>query len=290
MTDASRQDEAIGFIRRQTPLRPAIALILGSGLGDFADELSEPVTIPASSIPHYPASTVEGHIGQLVFGRIAEGTSRSLPILVFRGRVHYYESESLRSILFPIELARLLGARYLLSTNAAGGINRNFSPGDLMLIRDFIDLSFLRYQNRNTSAKTDADLPVHDQLADRFYFSRNVFDSRMQDIIRQCATQNGIKLQEGTYCWLRGPTYETPAEIEMLGRIGSDAVGMSTVPEINEAYRLGMKIAGISLISNLAAGITKEPLSHGEVTETASRVKADFTRLMRDVLFAIEDR
>lgn len=266
----SELHKTLEVIRQQTTLRPEIALVLGSGLGDFADELSDSTTIPTSSLPSYPVSTVQGHAGKLVFGHLKGKGLRSKPLVVFQGRVHFYETEDIERTLLPVHIASELGARVFIVTNAAGGINRLFSAGDLMLIDDIVSL-FLRINplsqaEPKTLASLDPGLSAH---------------------IQKTAENLGIPLRRGTYCWLTGPSYETPSEIEMLRRLGADAVGMSTVPEIIRAHELGMKVAGISLISNMAAGMTGEKLSHAEVNQTAQRVKASFTELIRGAILGL---
>ena len=275
LTEQSDLASTVGFLRKRISTTPLVACILGSGLGDFAEQLSESTEINSANIPNYPISSVTGHAGKLVFGRITDGSRSSPPLLVFKGRVHFYESSSLRTVLTPIKVASALGSKYLLVTNAAGGINRGFRPGQLMLIRDVIDLTFTQ---RSMNSGTIADRPSA---------PHSLFDETLQALLRLTARDLSVPLVEGTYCWLKGPTYETAAEIEMLRRIGADAVGMSTVPEIVEANASGMKVVGISLISNLATGITGEKLSHEEVTETANRVKETFTRLMREFLLRL---
>ncbi|MGH2567546.1 MAG: purine-nucleoside phosphorylase [Bacteroidota bacterium] len=285
MIDRKKLDEAVRHIRNRVKLRPRVALILGSGLGDFADRLSAQVTVPSAEIPHYPQSTVQGHEGKLVFGRVIVGNRKSPSLLVFKGRVHYYETGSLPPVIFPVYVASQLGAKVLFVTNAAGGINRSFKAGQLMLIRDILALTFLKLNFRkggSTHSGQHTEWPVPGTLA-----NSELFDVRLQSLIRKNATSQGIDLQEGTYCWLKGPTYETASEVEMLHRIGADAVGMSTVPEIITAKRLGLRVAGISLISNLATGLTGEKLSHAEVTETANKVKESFTELMQRVLVSL---
>ena len=268
--------EAIRFIRSQTSITPRTALILGSGLGDFADRIHNDCTIPTENIPGYPATTVQGHAGKLVFGTVYKNGSRSKPLLVFKGRIHFYESGSLSQALFPVEIAHRLGCKILVVTNAAGGVNRQFQAGDLMLIRDFINMTNLYPTLFGiTSRSPSARLPSE---------SRNYFDSKLQDIVRTAAKKARVALREGVYCWLKGPSYETAAEIRMFSAIGADAVGMSTVPEIIVAKELGMRVVAISLISNLATGISSGKLSHAEVTETADRVRERFTDLMQEIV------
>jgi len=267
--------EAVSYIRSVTDFKPKTALILGSGLGDFAKNIHIVSSILASAIPHYPGSTVHGHKGKLVFGYLKKDYNQSIPLLIFEGRIHFYESGSLDRTIFPVIVARQIGIKKLITTNAAGGLNSCFSAGDLMLIKDILDLTFL-HSSFKRNKQYMSNLPSHD-----------FFDRTMQHIVIECATRLKIPLQQGTYCWLKGPSYETPAEIQMLKRLGVDAVGMSTVPEIYTAHTLGMKTAGISLISNLAAGISQNKLSHAEVTETANNVKERFSELMENFILSL---
>lgn len=277
--DNAQLDRALSSVLTQITERPVIAVILGSGLGDFAEELFERKAIPTSTISHYPVSTVQGHEGKLVFGRIRSDGRTSLPVLVFKGRVHYYETVDLDAVVFPIHLAAALGVRYLLVTNAAGGVGRSLAAGDLMLINDFVNFTFL-YPQVNTQQRRG------NPFAQQEY--REFLDEELQAIFRLAATELGVVLREGVYCWLKGPTYETKAEVEMFRRLGVDALGMSTVPEILAANELGIRVAGISLISNLAAGMSAEKLSHEEVTETGKRVRLTFSRLLKEVLLRIK--
>lgn len=267
---------ALNFVQNNIKLIPKIGLVLGSGLGDFGTRVKSLSTIHASEIPGYPRSSVQGHSEKLIFGYLQKGTTRSLPLVVFQGRIHYYETESIEQVIFPIILAYKLGVRKLILTNAAGGINNRFSVGDLMIINDVIQLAFLA---------------IPPSTRGSFFPKKkydSIFDKRMQAITLQCAVENGISLNQGTYCWLKGPSYETAAEIRMLKRLGADAVGMSTVPEVIAAKRLGMKTVGISLISNLAAGISTTKLTHSEVTQIAHQVKDTFTALMSNLIFSLK--
>ena len=279
LIDSRVLDKAVAYLSSRITRRPEVALVLGSGLGDFASQLANPIEVPASTIPFYPTSTVEGHQGRLVFGTLKSDGRESLPLLVFKGRVHFYESGDLDSTTYPVRIAHSLGARVLLATNAAGGINPSFSEGDLMLIEDFIDFSFLNPQFQVQSHTT-----THFQTT-----SGRCLDIGLSKIIMDSGNGLGINLQRGSYCYLRGPSYETKAEIEMLRRIGADAVGMSTVPEIITAASLSMRVAAISLISNLAAGLSDERLSHKEVAETASRVKQVFSALLTETILGISN-
>ncbi len=275
LRDEPAVDAAADRIRSLVPAPPAVALILGSGLSAFAAELENSVTISAEQIPQYPQSTVAGHPGKLVFGKLSSGTRSSPPLLVFQGRIHYYESGTLDPVVFPVHLAKRLGASILLVTNAAGGISRTLRPGDFMLLDDFLNLAFLRIPGNR-----DSLLPL------RFPQARP-FDTRLQDTLLRSASALHLKLARGTYAWVKGPSYESAAEIEMLRRLGADAVGMSTVPEIVSANQIGLRVAALSLISNLATGISGEKLTHEEVTETASRVQQSFTALMKEVLLRL---
>jgi purine-nucleoside phosphorylase len=273
--DKKKIQEALKFIRHITDFNPRIALVLGSGLGEFSQNINVTSSIPSSSIPYYPISSVQGHAGKLIFGYLKKDTSRSAPLLIFQGRVHYYEIGSIERVVFPIILAHSLGIKKLILTNASGGINSCFSAGDLMLIQDILNLASIQ-------------IPVKQR--DSGFLHRNhlsYFDKEMKQTVLHCASQLKIPIQNGTYCWFRGPSYETPAEIQMLKRIGVDAVGMSTVPEVVIAHKLRMKIVGISLISNLAAGISPIKLSHADVTETGTKVTARFSELMEQLILSL---
>jgi purine-nucleoside phosphorylase len=263
-------DSASEYLLRQVNIKPSLALILGSGLGDFGSTIEATNIFSAEEIPHYPRSSVVGHAGKLIFGHLKSDKQKFFPLLVFQGRVHFYECNSLERVTFPVLLAKKLGIAKLVVTNAAGGINKNFIAGDLMLIRDVINLTMM-----SSPQVEGKDV------------GRALFSTKMQSIIQRCALSLGLHLQEGTYCWLKGPSYETPSEIQMLKRIGADAVGMSTVPEIYAASRLGMEVAAISLISNMGAGISPTKLSHAEVTETANNIQECFTELMSQVVLSI---
>jgi purine-nucleoside phosphorylase len=279
LSDNLKLDKAVGYITSRITQSPSVAVVLGSGLGDFADHIIDPVEIAASSIPSYPTSGVAGHVGKLIFGKLKNNSRESLPLLVFKGRVHFYETGDLSSTTFPIAVAKALGTRYLLATNAAGGINPDFSEGDLMLIEDFINFAFV---NPHQSNKSLGSTPFQTKVS-------SYFDKQIIEHIASAASMLDIPLQRGTYCWLKGPSYETKAEIEMLRRLGADAVGMSTVPEIVLAAELGMRVAAISLISNMAAGLSQGRLSHEEVAETAGRVKEVFKALLEETILRIKD-
>ncbi|MGD1045552.1 MAG: purine-nucleoside phosphorylase [Bacteroidota bacterium] len=275
MIKKKKIQEALSFIRSVTDFKPRLALILGSGLGEFSKNIKVVFTVLTSEIPNYPVSSVQGHAGKLIFGYLQKDSVQSTPLLIFQGRVHFYEFGSLDQVVFPVIIAHHIGIRRLIITNSAGGLNSCFSASDFMLIKDILNLTFLQHHSGNNQKGLSTYTPIE------------YFDPTMQQMLLQCAIQLKIPMQQGTYCWLKGPSYETPAEIQMLKRLGVDAVGMSTVPEIYTSYSLGMKTVGISLISNLAAGISQNKLSHAEVTETANNVKERFSELMENFILSI---
>lgn len=266
--------QAVRMIQDRSPVRPRIGLILGSGLGILAEEIEEAVTLPYEEIPHFPVSTVEGHAGRLVLGRL-EGKA----VVAMQGRFHLYEGYPLEAVTFPIRVMKQLGVEIAVITNAAGGINESFRPGDLMLIRDHINFMF-----RNPLVG-----PNDPELGDRFPDMSEAYDADLRRMTRRVAEELGIDLKEGVYVAMLGPSYETPAEIRMLRTVGGDAVGMSTVPEVIVARHAGIRVLGLSCISNMAAGILPQPLSHEEVMETAERVKETFLRLVKGILRELPD-
>ena len=258
--------EAAAYIKEKLDGRaPEIAITLGSGLGDLADHLVDAVQIPYGEIPHLPVSTVAGHKGQFVVGKL-EGRE----ILCMQGRFHYYEGYDLKQVTLPVRVMKLLGIGTLIVTNAAGGINTGFRPGNLMLIEDHLNLT-------GENPLIGENLEV---FGDRFFDMTVAYDVEYRALAEQLAAELNIPLQKGVYAWLTGPNYETPAEIRYLRAIGADAVGMSTVPEVLVARHSGLRVCGISCIANLAAGMGDGLLSHEEVKETADRVKVDFIRLV----------
>jgi purine-nucleoside phosphorylase len=264
-----RIEEAAQAIQKKLSLEPKVGLVLGSGLGILADEIEEAATVPYGEIPHFPVSTVEGHAGQLVIGRL-EGQ----PVVAMQGRFHFYEGYSLTDVTFPIRVMKALGVEKLVVTNAAGGVNTGYQAGDLMVIRDHINLM----GTNPLMGPNDPDLGV------RFPDMSEAYDPAMRQLAHRVAESEGIRLQEGVYAGLTGPSYETPAEIRMLRTIGADAVGMSTVPEVIIARHSDIRVLGISCISNMAAGILPQPLSHEEVMETAERVKPKFIGLVKGIM------
>jgi purine-nucleoside phosphorylase len=261
--------KAVAYIEPKLTEKPTIGLVLGSGLGVLADEIADPVVIPYSEIPGFTASTVVGHKGQLVIGKL-EGKQ----VVAMQGRFHYYEGHSLDSVVFPIRVMKLLGVETIIVTNAAGGINESYRPGDLMLIRDHINMTF-----RNPLIG-----PNDESFGVRFPDMSEAYSRQLRSLAREVAAEQGIELQEGVYVGLLGPSYETPAEIRMLRILGGDAVGMSTVPEVIVARHMNMKVLGISCISNMAAGILEQPLSHEEVMETTEKVKTQFLALVHGIV------
>jgi purine-nucleoside phosphorylase len=263
MTPQHHLDESLSFIKQRVQARPTIGVVLGSGLGDFADGLAGNVAVSTSDIPHYPKSSVEGHKGRLIFANLGGKN-----LLAFQGRVHFYESNSVDTVLYPIQIAHLLGVRTIVLTNAAGGINRSFSPGDLMLIADQINLTM-----ETTHSKSDSKMR-----------DNAVYSKRLIELAATRAEGIDLPLRTGVYVGLKGPSYETASEIEMLSRLGGDAVGMSTVLEASLAASLGMEVLGISCITNLGTGIGSTKLSHAEVTEVGNRVKKSFSRLLTTII------
>jgi len=261
--------EAVEFIKSKTKLQPEVGVILGSGLGEYAESLEEKTIIPYGEIPYFKKSSVKGHAGRLVVGKV-----QGRPTAVMQGRYHFYEGHDITEVVFPVRVLCGMGIGQLLLTNASGGINAMLEPGDLMIIRDHINgmgVNPLMGEN-------------HDQLGPRFPDMSEVYDKELSDIIAAQMQNVGLAVKRGVYLALTGPSYETPAEIKMFDRWGADAVGMSTVPEAIVARHMGVKVAGISCVCNLAAGISKHPLSHKEVTETADRVKEPFKKLLTTII------
>ncbi len=266
-------DAAAQFILSRTALKPRIGLVLGSGLGGFADSLSESSRIPYAEIPTFPRSTAIGHAGQMVVGKAGE-----VAVATMQGRVHLYEGYSAQEVAFPIRVFARMGIRAVILTNAAGGINLNYSQGALVLIRDHINL---QGQNPLIGANDD-------RFGVRFPDMTHAYAKDYRQVAQEEAVKLGMNLHEGVYAALAGPSYETPAEIEYLRRIGADLVGMSTVAEVIAARHVQIKVLAISCVTNMAAGILDQPLSHAEVMETGERVKPKFEALLRAVLPRVE--
>jgi purine-nucleoside phosphorylase len=262
-------EEAAKFIQGKTKLRPKIALVLGSGLGGFADEFANSVKIPYAKIPHFPRSTAIGHAGQLVIGTI-EGVN----VVGMQGRVHLYEGYSIKDVAFPMRVFARMGVKAAVLTNAAGGIKKDFTEGRLVVISDHINL-----QGVNPLSG-----PNDEQFGPRFPDMSRAYDKQFRELTLAEGRLLSIHLGEGVYAALPGPSYETPAEIRYLRSIGADLVGMSTVPEVIAARHSGIRILGISCVTNAAAGVLDQPLDHKEVLETAERIKGQFIGLLRAVI------
>ncbi|MDT8859834.1 purine-nucleoside phosphorylase [Alkalihalobacillus sp. MEB130] len=262
-------EQTTSFLREKVKETPVIGLILGSGLGVLADEIEQPVKVPYSEIPNFPVSTVAGHAGQLVFGTL-EGKK----VVAMQGRFHFYEGYSMDVVTFPVRVMKALGVEQIIVTNAAGGVNESYEPGNLMIIKDQI----------NNMGQNPLIGPNDEAFGVRFPDMSNAYSERLRQLARAQAEKLNLSIQEGVYVGNTGPAYETPAEIRMLRTLGADAVGMSTVPEVIIARHAGLEVLGISCISNMAAGILPQPLTHDEVIETTERVKADFLSLVKAIV------
>jgi purine-nucleoside phosphorylase len=252
---------AADYIRRRIPAAPRLGLVLGSGWNMILEDIQSPVRIPYAEVPGMVASTVPGHAGEWVFGKIS-----GRDVCVMSGRVHYYEGYSLKDVTLPIRVMKALGVERVVLTNAAGAVNKGFEPGDMMLITDHINLT----------AANPLTGPNDDDLGTRFPDMSRAYDREMQEAARSVAREQGTTLREGVYMWLTGPTFETPAEIRMARTLGADAVGMSTVPEVIAARHGGTRVLALSCMTNMAAGVLDQPLSHAEVLETANRVRSAY--------------
>ena len=269
MSEFEQAEAAAKFLLSNTPLRPSIALVLGSGLGSFADELADAVRIHYSQIPFFPQSTAIGHPGQMVIGRAGE-----VPVIAMQGRVHLYEGYPVRQVAFPMRVFGRMGIRSAILTNAAGGINLEYQQGALVVVTDHINL-----QGHNPLSG-----PNEDRFGPRFPDMTQAYCKSYRRIAQNAARSLGTKIYEGVYAALMGPSYETPAEIRYLRTIGADLVGMSTVPEVIAARHMGIQVLAISCVTNMAAGILDQVLSHEEVLATTERVKGDFIALLRGVI------
>jgi len=264
-----RAEAAANFIQRKTKLRPKIALVLGSGLGAFADEFADAVRLPYAKIPHFPRSTAIGHAGQLVLG-----TVEGVQVVGMQGRVHLYEGYSAKDVAFPIRVFTRLGVKAVILTNAAGGIKKDFTQGRLVVLSDHINL-----QGANPLIGPNDEL-----FGPRFPDMSSAYDKKFRELTLAAGRMLDINLGDGVYAALAGPNYETPAEIRYLRSIGADLVGMSTVPEVIAARHAGIRVLGISCVTNAAAGVLDQPLDHKEVLETAERIKGHFIGLLRAVI------
>jgi len=261
--------ESVDFIRGKTSLRPQIALVLGSGLGAFADDLADRVVLPYSAIPHFPLSSAEGHAGNLVIGRVGD-----VAVAAMQGRVHYYEGHTMLRITFPMRVFCRLGIKGVLLTNAAGGISPKLKPGCLVVISDHINL-------QGTNALIGAN---EDRFGPRFPDMTEAYSKELRKLALAEGKRQGIDIFEGVYAAVPGPSYETPAEIRFLRTIGADVVGMSTVAEVLVARHCGMKVLAISVVTNMAAGILDQPINHSEVLETGQRIRGQFSQLLQALI------
>ncbi len=270
-----RAEHAARIVRARVNQEPRVAVVLGSGLGGFADDFEEAVAVPYEEIPGFVRSTAQGHAGRLVVGKVDQ-----VPILAMQGRVHYYEGYTLEEVTFPIRTFKLLGIKTIVLTNAAGGINVQLSQGALMVISDHLNLMGVNPLRG----------PNDERFGPRFPDMSAVYSPALQEIVIEESRAMGLEVRRGIYAALSGPNYETPAEIHLLRNCGADAVGMSTVPEAIVARQMDMEVLGISCITNMAAGISDEPINHDEVMETGNRVRSTFTQLLRRVVDRLTSR
>lgn len=261
--------EAAAYIQSKTNIIPEIGLILGSGLGILAELIEDAIAIPYENIPHFPVSTVEGHVGELLIGTI-----QGRPVVMMKGRFHMYEGYGPEVTAFPVRVMKAIGVQKMLVTNAAGGVNTSYTPGDLMIISDHL----------NMTGRNPLIGPNHTEFGVRFPDMSEAYSHRLRKLAKETAEKQGFVMKEGVYAGLLGPNYETPAEIVMLRTLGADAVGMSTVAEVIVARHAGIEVLGISCITNMAAGILEQPLSHDEVMETAEMVKEKFLNLVMSLI------
>jgi purine-nucleoside phosphorylase len=262
-------DKAVKKIQKNVDIEPEIGLILGSGLGVMGEDIENPTKFKYEDLPNFPVSTVEGHAGQLIVGEL-EGKK----VVAMQGRFHYYEGYSMQVITVPVRVMQLLGIEKMLVTNAAGGVNRNFNPGDFMIISDHINLT--------------GDNPLRgeniDEFGPRFPDMSEAYNKNLIKMAEGVATKNNLLVRKGVYAGMAGPSFETPAEIRYLSGCGVDAVGMSTVPEVIVANHMGLEVLGISCITNMAAGILAQPLNHEEVIEITEEVRPEFVKLVRGII------
>lgn len=270
-----RAEHATRIIRARINVEPRIAVVLGSGLGGFADDFEDAAGIPYEEIPGFMRSTAQGHAGRLVAGKVD-----TVPLVAMQGRVHYYEGYSLEEVTFPIRTLNLLGIKTLILTNAAGGINVQLTQGSLMVLTDHLNLM----------GDNPLRGPNDERFGPRFPDMSSVYSPELQELAIEEARAIGVDVRRGVYCALSGPSYETPGEIHLLRALGADAVGMSTVPEAIVARHMGLEVLGISCITNMAAGISDEPINHEEVMATGDRVRESFTELLRRVVAGIHRR
>lgn len=262
-------NKSIDYIKEKIKNQPEIGIVLGSGLGDFADAIEDKIEIPYTEIPGFPVSTVKGYDGKLIFGQI-----NSKEVCVMKGRIHYYEGYDIKEVVYPIEVLAGLGIKTIILTNAAGGVNTDFEPADLMIITDHINLM----------GKNPLIGPNDEDLGPRFPDMTDLYNKELVEIAENSAKKLGIDIKEGVYMYFTGPSYETAAEVRMARILGADAVGMSTVPEAIIARHRGLKILGISTITNMSTGILDTPLDHTEVVEVGKEVAGKFKELLKEII------
>lgn len=268
----AKMKDAVEVIEGKIKVKPTIGLILGSGLGILADEIEDAIKIDYTDIPHFPESTVEGHEGKLVIG-----TLHGQPVVAMQGRFHYYEGYSMQEVTFPVRVMKGLGVGTLLVTNACGGMNANFEPGDLMIITDHL----------NMTGANPLIGPNESEFGPRFPDMSRAYTPELVNLAKETANKLNIQVQEGVYAGISGPTYMTPAELIMLRNLGGDTVGMSTVPEVIVASHMQMNVLGISCITDMAIGEELEPLTHEQVVETANRTRPKFIKLVKEIVAAV---
>lgn len=269
MSVKERAQEAAGFLRREIPELPRAAVVLGSGLGSFAESIENPVSIPYGEIPGWAQSTAPGHAGRLSAGRV-----QGVPVVALQGRLHYYEGYSMEEVTFPVRVLGEWGVRCFIATNASGGINHGLKPGDIVLVHDHIN-----FIGGNPLRGANVD-----DWGPRFPDMSNVYDDALMDLAEKSASRLGIQLRRGVYIAFGGPSFETPAEIRMARLMGADAVGMSTVPEVIVARHMGMRVCVFSCVANYAAGMTEQPLSHEEVLESMGKTSGSLVSLLLDFI------
>ncbi len=272
MNYLNKIEESIRYIRENLKHAPKLGIVLGSGLGGLGELIQNPIVIPYEKIPNFPISTVEGHEGRLIVGELSGKT-----VIAMQGRFHLYEGYPIKDVIFPTRVMIGLGIENLIVTNAAGGVNMEFKPGDLMIIKDHI----------NYSGENPLIGPNLDSKGPRFVDMTNAYNKDLIKIAKTAGAKLGLELKEGVYMWFSGPTYETPAEVKLASILGADAVGMSTVPEVIVANHEGINVLGISCITNMAAGILDEPLNHDDVVKTSLRTREDFESLVLEIINSI---
>jgi purine-nucleoside phosphorylase len=265
--------EAARHIQARIPAAPEVGIVLGSGLGIYVDHIQERIVIPYQEIPHFHRTTVEGHQGQLIFGKVKDKY-----VVALSGRLHAYEGHPMEDVVLPVRVMALLGIKTLFVTNASGGINSSYHPGDLVVIEDHINLA-----GRNPLVG-----PNINELGPRFPDMSEAYPRELREKLHQAGVKNGVTMKSGVYCWLLGPTYETPAEIRMLAKLGGDMVGMSTVPEVIAACHLGVRVAGVACITNYAAGLKPEKLNHADVKHVAQSAMQGFAAILTETISGLE--